>query len=224
MTSLVGMACGQRWECGPGSSSAPKSLVTKSPKKPPPGVVDGRVEPALVDRVPGGVAGRAAARTARSAPGRRWGSGRRSGLTFVLVVRSLTIERVADAAGHQAPDLALVGAHLDAHAANAGIDDLEVALDVGAGAGVEDGAAVLVEDHGGRLAGEHVGPVLARVLAPPDAAGGPAQGGVDDHLAGGRELGVDDDLVDRVADEGPVARQRLGCSFRSAAGCRSNRR
>ena len=51
--------------------------------------------------------------------------------------------------------------------------------------------------------------VLAGVVAPPDAAVGAAQGGVDDHLAVGRELGIDDDLERRRADEGPVARRRL---------------
>ena len=86
-----------------------------------------------------------------------------------------------------------------------GVDDLEVALDVGVGGGVEDRAARRVEDHGGRLAGEHQLPGLARVFAPPDAAGWAAHGGVDDHPAAGRGLGIDDDLVGRVADELAIA-------------------
>ena len=57
----------------------------------------------------------------------------------------------------------------------------------------------------GGLAGEHQRPGLAGVFAPPDAAVGAAQGGVDDHLAAGRGLGIDDDLVGRVADELAVA-------------------
>ena len=112
------------------------------------------------------------------------GVGPAAGLTFVLVREIVDDQRVADAAGHQAPDLALVGADVDALAADAGVDDLEVALDVGAGGRIEDGAAVGVEDDVGRLAGQHQLPGLARVLAPPDAAVGAAQGGVDDHLAG----------------------------------------
>ena len=47
-----------------------------------------------------------------------------------------------------------------------------------------------------------------------------AQGGVDDHLAGRRQLGIDDDLVDRRADEVAVA----SWPSRSAGSCRWNRR
>ena len=69
------------------------------------------------------------------------------------------------------------------------IDDLEVALDHGVGVGVKDRAAVRVEDHVGRVAGQHQLPGLARIFAPPDAAVGPAHGGVDDHLAVGVNWG-----------------------------------
>ena len=126
--------------------------------------------------------GAGTARTIR--PWAPLGVGPAAGLTFVLAERSVEDQRVADAAGHQVPDLALVGADEDALAADGGVDDLEVALDVGVGGRVEDGAAVGVEDDVGRLAGEHQLPGLAGVDAPPDAAVGAAQGGVDDHLAG----------------------------------------
>ena len=49
-----------------------------------------------------------------------------------LPVVNVDDQRVADAAVHQVPDLALVGAQEDAHAADGGVDDLEVALDVAA--------------------------------------------------------------------------------------------
>ena len=47
--------------------------------------------------------------------------------------------------------------------------------------------------------------VLARVLAAPDAAGGAAQGGIDDHLAGGRGLGIDGDRERRSPTKTAVA-------------------
>ena len=170
----------------------------------------GRVEPAFVDRVFGGVAGRVGHGQHDSALGAV--GGRAGGRVDVASPEQCQVDDqgVADAAVHHGPDLALVGAHLDAHAPDAGIDDLEVALDGRVAVGVENDAAVGVEDHRGCLAGQHVDPVRARILAPPDAAGRAAQGGVDDHLAGGRELGIDDDLVGGVADEGPVALQRRG--------------
>src|SRR5262249_10162011 len=100
----------------------------------------------------------------------------------------------------------------DPGALDPGVDDLEVALDVGAGRRVEDDAAVLVEEDGGRVAGQEPRPGLARILAVPDAAGGAAgrvggvgHRGVDDHLAVRGELGVDGELVDDGADERAVA-------------------
>ena len=78
---------------------------------------------------------------------------------------------VADVAEHLVPDLALVGAHVDAHAADRGVDDLEVALDVGVGVGVEDGAALRVEDHarspGRRASAAQVLPVSSLRQMPP---------------------------------------------------------
>ena len=125
-------------------------------------------------------------------------------------------QRVADAAGHQVPALALVGAHVDALArAIAGVDDLVVAL-VGGAARV----AAVPGCAGVRVQGRplfwsrttevalpastcvQVWPVFSLRQMPPLV---PAQGGVDDHLAGGGELGIDGDLVGRGADELAIA-------------------
>ena len=75
--------------------------------------------------------------------------------------------------------------------------------------GIQDRAAVRVENHVRRLACTHQLPRIARVLATPDAAIGAAQRGINDHLAGWRELGIDDNLKGCRADKYPIARRRV---------------
>ena len=167
---------------------------------------DDRIEPAFVNGVLGGVAGRVG--HGQGDPPLSAGGGQAVDGVDVGAgpITGVEDQGVADTAKHLVPDLSLVGAHEDAHAADGGVDDLEVALDFGIGVGVKDRAALLIEDHGGGLPGHHQLPGLARVLTAPDAAGGAAQGGIDDHLAGGRGLGINGD---RKAESPTNTRSRL---------------
>src|SRR6185437_15800607 len=90
------------------------------------------------------------------------------------------------------------GAHENALSANRSVEDLEVA--------VRPAQAAREIEHNVRgLTRLHVLPALARVFASPDAAGGAAERGVDDDVAVGGRLGINDDLEGTVADEGVVA-------------------
>ena len=217
MTSLVGMAwaladCG-RVGMGTSGPVLAEVLGDEEPEEAAGGVGDGRVEPAFVDRVLGGVAGRVGHGQHDLALGAV--GGRAGGRVDVgrWVLNSLTIRGLPMPPVIRVQTWPWLGLISTPTPRDAGKDDLEVALVVVPVAELTTTAAVRVEDHGGCLAGEHVGPVLARIQASPDPAGRPAQGGVDDHLAGRREFGIDDDLVGGVADEGPIAFERRVVRF-----------
>ena len=114
-------------------------------------------------------------------------------------------QRVADAAGQGVEDVALVGAAVDEVARERRVDGLEVAGGVGDRV---DRPAERVQRHVGGLAGLQQGPGLAGGDALVKAAVGPAHGGVEDQLAVGARLGVDQDPERVGADEDVVAAGR----------------
>ena len=77
-------------------------------------------------------------------------------------------QRIADVARHQVPDLSLIGAHEDPLPLHAGEDNLKIACRARVRVRIERHCAIRVENHVGRVARQHQGPGLARVLAPPD--------------------------------------------------------
>ena len=66
-----------------------------------------------------------------------------------------------------------------------------------------------IEQHVGRIAGQHQRPGLACIFTSPDAPICTAHRGVDDHLAVRRQLGINDDLVHGHSNEFTVAAGRI---------------
>src|SRR5205807_2530808 len=83
------------------------------------------------------------------------------------IVVGVLDQRVADVAQHLVPDATTVGAEVDAIALKSAINEIQVARWVGNR--ILD-AAIGIEDHVTGLAGAHESPVIAAVLAAPDAA------------------------------------------------------
>src|SRR5581483_10916121 len=166
----------------------------------PAGGDDERVDPALVERVLQGVAGEGGRGQQEAAVGPAGVDAGRAGHGDRLVGVDVHVaaDRVAAAAvaqDHAGPRGGVAG-EVNADAADGAVEDLQVGGRAGAAGGEHDV---------GGVAGLQQRPVLARVHAAPDAAVGPAQGHVDDHLAAGRRFGIDNDLEGGGADENVVA-------------------